>query len=121
MLTPNSTTARHVTFQTPDGRVKVVRDGARDFALYLDGFYTSSYEFSYQAEHEGGVWLHEQTQELAAILADEAAMRDAALAGVVTIDTAFDFSILPILRTTSCPVWPSTSATITKLVCAGRA
>lgn len=56
----NVTTASRITFQTPGGRVKVVRHGPKDFGLYLDGRYIQSYEQSFEAEHEGGVWLHEQ-------------------------------------------------------------
>ena len=97
----HSTTAERITFQTPDGRVKVVRDGPRDFALYLDGLYVQSYVYSYQAEHDGGVWLHEQTLELAALLADEAAMRDAARATALDTDAAFVLNILITLRTTA--------------------
>ena len=54
-------------------RTRTKRDGPRDFALYLNGQYTKSYAFAYQAEHDGGVWLHEQMEQLAADLADEAA------------------------------------------------
>lgn len=72
----NSTTARTI-YESPEGRVKVVREGNRDFSLYLDGFYTRSYEFAFQAEHEGGVWLTEQAAELTATLADEQADKDA--------------------------------------------
>jgi hypothetical protein len=81
--TPDSTTAPRTVCASPCGRVRVQRDGPGDFALYLDDCYTKSYEDSAQAEHDGSVWLHEQAQELAAQLADEAAMRDAALAGAV--------------------------------------
>jgi hypothetical protein len=73
----HSTTAERITFQTPCGRVKVVREGNRDFALSLDGFYTKSYDYSFQAEHEGGMWLHEQAEELALQLRDEEADRAA--------------------------------------------
>jgi hypothetical protein len=60
---------------------------------------STSYERSYQAKHEGSVWLHEEIQELAAQLADEAAMRDAALAGEIEADLTFDLSILGTIRT----------------------
>jgi hypothetical protein len=95
----NSTTAPRTIYASPCGRVRVERDGPRDFALYLDGVYVQSYAYSYQAEHEGGVWLHEQTQELVAILADEAAMRDAVIAGEIDADLTFDLGILGIIRT----------------------
>ena len=97
--TPDSTTAPCTVYASPCGRVRVECDGPHDFALYLDDRYARSYEGSAQAEHDGGVWLHEQAQELAAQLADEAAMRDAALAGVLDTDAAFDLSILTTFRT----------------------
>jgi hypothetical protein len=56
-----------------------VRDGPKDFSLHLDGIYTKSYEYSYQAEYDGDLWLHEQAQQLAAQLADEQGERDAAV------------------------------------------
>ena len=93
----NSTITPRTVYESPCGRVRIVRDGPRDFALYLDDRYTKSYPFSFQAEHEGGLWLHEQSLELAAQLADEAAMRDAASAGVLDLD------ILPPLLAAACP------------------
>jgi hypothetical protein len=54
-----------------------VRDGPKDFSLHLDGIYAKSYEHSYQAEHDGRVWLDEQAQQLAAQLADEQAQQQA--------------------------------------------
>lgn len=56
----NSTTAECISYESPDGRVKVVRHGPRDFGLYLDGMCVNSFDYSYQAEHEGAVWLAEQ-------------------------------------------------------------
>ena len=107
--TPDSTTAPRIVYQTPCERVRVERDGPKDYSLYLDGVYTRSFARSWDAEHEGGmqreqhqrqpvVWLHEQTLELAAQLADEAAMRDAARAGALDRDTTFDRSIHTTMR-----------------------
>jgi hypothetical protein len=72
-------------YESPDGRIKVVRHASRDFSLFCDGQYTKSYEFQYQAEHDGAVWLEEQADELTAILADEAAERDAEHDGELVI------------------------------------
>jgi hypothetical protein len=69
-------TARTV-YDSPEGRVKVVRHGNRDYSLYLDGMFTKSYEYAFQAEHAGLVWLSEQAQQLAADLADEQTAKDA--------------------------------------------
>ena len=61
MATTHSTTPRTV-YQSLCGRVTVVRDGPKDYSLHLDGVYTRSYERSWDAEHDGGVWLHEQAE-----------------------------------------------------------
>jgi hypothetical protein len=97
--TPDSTTSLNTVYASPCGRVRVERDGPHDFALYLDERYTGSYECSTQAEHDGAVWLHEQAMELAAVLADEAAMRDAARTTALDTDAAFAFNILITRRT----------------------
>jgi hypothetical protein len=73
----HSTTAPRVVYQSPCARVKVMRDGPKDFSLYLDGVYSRSFERSWDAEHEGGMWLHEQAEALALQLRDEEAERDA--------------------------------------------
>jgi len=75
---PNSTILPRTVYESPCHRVRVVREGPRDFALFLDDRYTKRYPSAFQAEHDGGLWLHEQSLELAAQLADEAAMSDAA-------------------------------------------
>jgi hypothetical protein len=97
--TSSSTAASCIVYASPCGRVRVERDGPHHFALYLDDRYTGSYECSAQAEHDGDVWLHEQILELAALLADEAAMRDAVIAGEIDADLTFDLGILGIIRT----------------------
>src|SRR6185436_9782549 len=66
---PNSTILPRTVYESPCHRVRVVREGPRDFALFLDDRYTKSYPFAFQAEHDGGLWLHEQSLELAAQLA----------------------------------------------------
>lgn len=101
--TLDSTTAPRTIYASPCGRVTVERDGPRDFALYLDDCYTKSYEHSAQAKHDGTVWLHEQTVELVAQLADEATLRDAPLSGAIDTDAAFDLSILPTRCSTAYP------------------
>src|SRR5215471_5441802 len=68
-------TPPRIVYQTPCGRVRVERDGPKDYSLYLDSIYARSFDRSWDAEHEGGMWLHEQAEALTAQLADEQAER----------------------------------------------
>lgn len=65
-----------ITYQSPEGRVRVEMDGPSDYSLYLDGQYTGSYKSGAEAEVAGGAWLHEQSEQLVIDLADEQAARD---------------------------------------------
>lgn len=59
-------------YRSPEGRVVVTREGTFHH-LYLDGVYNSTHDYQFQAEHEGGVWLNEQAEQLAVEDADKVA------------------------------------------------
>lgn len=60
------------TYESPCGRIRVVRLAAKDFALYEDGEYVGSFDYSFQAEHAGLVWLAEQAAQVE-LMAQQAA------------------------------------------------
>lgn len=82
MTAINLTTGRTV-YESPEGRVKVVRFGPKDFGLYLDGIYNTSYDYAFQAEAAGGAWLHDEMQRTATETADIAAEVAEARAAIV--------------------------------------
>lgn len=59
-------------YRSPEGRVVVTREGTFHH-LYLDGFYSGTHDYQFQAVHEGGVWLNEQAEALAVEEADKVA------------------------------------------------
>ena len=92
MAKQHSTMVERISYESPDGRVKVVRHGARDFGLYLDGEFVGSFEFSFQAEHEGAVWLAEQaaTAVVPTIEAAPSMGRDEAEQELALVNEALD-------------------------------
>ena len=47
-------------------RMEVIRNGFRDFSLYIDGELVSFHQEQFEAEHEGAVILEEMANDLAA-------------------------------------------------------
>jgi len=73
MATKRNATTERIVFESAEGRVRVVKYGPQDHGLFLDGVCVGSYDYCYQAQYEGALWLAEQAQALTATLADEAA------------------------------------------------
>lgn len=47
-------------------RIEVIRHDFRDFSLFVDGEYISSFGEQYEAEHEGAMQLEEEARDIAA-------------------------------------------------------
>lgn len=60
-----------VVWQSEGGRAQVLRHGPKDYEAKLDGRSCGFFQYSFQAEHELGVLLHQEAEALA--LADEQA------------------------------------------------
>lgn len=65
---------------------EVLRHGSKDYEARLDGKCCGFYEYSFQDEHELGELLHQEAEQLAAELADEAAEREVEATPAVRVE-----------------------------------